>query len=318
MARQCPDAGGPVALSTQEPWARKSPEHARALGTARALSTQDPIEKRAAIVVAVTAHVATPVFDGPVDVLMQLVADHSIDVYDVPLAQVVEAFVAEVASRTAVDLGETTEFLVIVAILVELKSRKLLPGTDEVDGDEEIDQFEERDRLLGRLLELQAYSAAADAFARLVEQAARSVPRQAGFDDVFHDLAPDLLAGVTPWHLAHAYRRALSPRPVPDLDLSHVTVEPVTVSEAVEELVVSLRLVRRATFRELTTHCATRMQIIVRFLALLELCKRGWITLDQGGTFGDLLVGWVLDGPGVTGGLASEASAMPEVEEYDG
>lgn len=274
------------------------------------------------MVEAVTAHVATPVFDGPIDVLMGLVADHSVDVYDVPLALVVQAFLAEAAVRSAMDLAETTEFLVIVAILVELKSRKLLPGPDEVDGDEEIDQFEERDRLLGRLLELQAYSAAADAFARLVEQAARSVPRQAGFDDAFQDLAPDLLAGVTPRHLADAYRRALTPRPVPTVDLSHVTVEPVTVSEAVEELVASLPSLPRATFRELTSHCTTRMQIIVRFLALLELCKRGWITLDQGDTFGDLLVQWVGGAPGaegdVEGGRLEDRARVLGVEEYDG
>jgi segregation and condensation protein A len=259
--------------------------------------------------------VSTPVFEGPVDVLLQLVGDHRIDVYDVPLAAVAAAFVAHLAEHPDLDLEETTEFLVIVAILVELKSRKLLPGPDEVDEDEEIDGFEERDRLLGRLLELQAYGAAADVLAGMMERAARSLPRQAGLDEPFRDLAPDLLAGVTVADLAAAYRRALTPRPAPTIDLSHVTVEPVTVSEAVDELVHSLPSIRRSTFRELTWHCTTRMQIIVRFLGLLELCKRGWITLEQGDTFGDLEVVWVaehsgVDAPGVADGAA--------VEEYEG
>lgn len=272
-----------------------------------------------------TATVSTPVFEGPVDVLLQLVGDHKVDIYEVPLTAVVEAFVAALARQIPLDLGEATEFLVIVAILVELKSRKLLPGPDEVEADDEVDGYEERDRLLGRLLELQAYSTAADAFARMIERAARSAPRQSGLDDAFRDLAPDLLAGITAREVAAAYRRVLTPRPVPDLDLSHVTVEAVTVSEAVEELVARLPGVRRATFRQLTWHCTTRMQIIVRFLGLLELCKRGWVALEQGDTFGDLEVTWVAgDGPadpaamapgsvgpaGTAGGLA--------VEEYEG
>lgn len=270
------------------------------------------------------ATVSTPVYEGPVDVLLQLVGDHKVDVYDVPLTAVVEAFVAELAQRAQMDLGEVTEFLVIVAVLVELKSRKLLPGPDDVEADEEVDGYEERDRLLGRLLELQAYSGAADAFAVLIERAARSVPRQAGFEDRFRDLAPDLLAGVTPRDLAAAFRRAMTPRPAPVLDLSHVTVEAVTVSEAVEELVVRLPGARRATFRELTWHCTTRMQIIVRFLGLLELCKRGWVALEQGETFGDLLVVWVAEEvPGDRGAVApgvrpSGTWASAGVEEYEG
>lgn len=265
------------------------------------------------------ATVSTPVYEGPIDVLLHLVGDHKVDVYDVPLTAVVEAFVAEIRARQELDLGEATEFLVIVAILVELKSRKLLPGPDDVEADDEVDGFEERDRLLGRLLELQAYSAAADTFALLIERAGRSVPRQAGFDDEFRDLAPDLLAGVGPRDLATAYRRALTPRPAPVIDLSHVTVEPVTVSEAVEELVGRLPGIRRATFRELTWHCTTRMQIIVRFLGLLELCKRGWVALEQGDTFGDLEVIWVAeDVPQDHAAVAGGGWATPGVEEYEG
>ena len=260
------------------------------------------------------AHVSTPVFEGPIDVLLQHVGDHKVDIYDVPLASVVEAFLVQLAELAAVDLGETSEFLVITAILVELKSRKLLPGPDDVEVDEEVDGFEERDRLLARLLELQVYSAAADVFALLIERAGRSVARQAGFDDELRDLAPDLLAGVSARDVANAYRRALTPRPAPQIDLSHVTVEPVTVSEAVEELVGRMPSMRRATFRDLTLHCTTRMQIIVRFLALLELCKRGWVTLDQGDTFGDLLVVWVAE-PAVVGDGEWVAAG---VEEYEG
>ena len=154
-----------------------------------------------------SATVSTPVFDGPIDVLLQLVNDHQVEIYDIPLASVVDAFVAEVASWEAVDLQTLSEFLVIAALLIELKSRRLLPGRDDVDPDEELVGWEERDLLLARLLECQAYAAAADGFALLMEQAARAVPRTAGLD---HDLeveAPDLLEGVTPDQVAAAFLR---------------------------------------------------------------------------------------------------------------
>ena len=259
------------------------------------------------------AQVSTPVYEGPFDVLLQLVTEHKVDVYDIKIAEVVDAFVAEMAARQPFDLQTATEFLVIAAILVELKSKRLLPGADEVDEDEELGAFEERDRLLARLLELQAYAAAADTFALLVERAKRSIPRVAGLEEPYRDLAPDILAGVTAERLAAAFVVGTTPRPEFVLDLSHVTVEAVTVSEAVAELEERLAGEGRATFRQLTAHCSTRMQIIVRFLALLELCKRGWITLDQGETFGDLMVIWIAGGS-----VLSTVGGGGSVEEYDG
>jgi segregation and condensation protein A len=246
-------------------------------------------------------------------VLLALVSEHKVDVYDIKIAEIVDAFLAEMAQRQPFDLQTASEFLVIAAVLVELKSRKLLPGPDEVEDDEELGGLEERDRLLARLLELQAYAAAADTFALLIDRARRSVPRIAGLEEGFRDLAPDLLAGVTPGALAAAFLSGTAPRAEPLLDLSHVTVEAVTVSEAVAELEERLPGDGRATFRELTAHCTTRMQVIVRFLALLELCKRGWITLDQGETFGDLVVVWVMGSS-----VLSTVGGGDSVEEYDG
>jgi segregation and condensation protein A len=239
-----------------------------------------------------SATVSTPVFDGPIDVLLQLVNDHQVEIYDIPLASVVDAFVAEVASWEAVDLQTLSEFLVIAALLIELKSRRLLPGRDDVDPDEELIGWEERDLLLARLLECQAYAAAADGFALLMEQAARSIPRSAGVDHHLEANAPDLLEGVTADQVAAAFLRATAERPAPTVDLYHVTVDTVTVSDAVAELEVRLPVVGRSTFRALTGHLSSRIEIIVRFLALLELYKQGRVSLDQGHTFGELEVVW--------------------------
>ena len=197
----------------------------------------------------VSATVSTPAFEGPVDLLLQLVNNHEVEIFDIPLASVVDAFVAEVAGWEAVDLQTLSEFLVIAAVLIELKSRRLLPGPDDVDPDEELIGWEERDLLMARLLECQAYAAAADGFAVLMEQAARSVPRTAGVDDDLAVGAPDLLEGVTPEQVAAAFLRATAERPVPTVDLYHVTVDAVTVADAVAELELRLPVMGRATFR---------------------------------------------------------------------
>ena len=247
--------------------------------------------------VTVSATVHTPAYDGPVDVLLQLVNSHQVDIFDIPLADLVDAFVAEVATWTEVDLQVLSEFLVVAAVLIELKSRRLLPGSGEVEPDEELVGWEERDLLLARLLECQAYAAAADGFTLLIEQAARSVPRTAGLDPDLVIHAPDLLEGVTPDQVAAAFMRATAERPAPVVDLYHVTVDAVTVADAVAELALRLPRTGPSTFRQLTGHLTSRIEIIVRFLALLELCKQGRVSLDQGHSFGDLAVEWVPGAP---------------------
>jgi segregation and condensation protein A len=260
----------------------------------------------------VAATVSTPVFEGPVDLLLQLVNSHEVELYEIPLAALVDGFVAEVAGWETVDLQTLSEFLVIAALLIELKSRRLLPGSDDVDPDEELVGWEERDLLLARLLECQAYAAAADAFAVLAERAARAAPRTAGLDPGVEVHAPDLLEGVIPEDLADAFRRATAERPVPVVDLYHVTVDTVTVADAVGELARRLPAMGgRATFRSLTRHLTSRMEIIVRFLALLELCKQGRVSLDQGHSFGDLEIGWVADATPVVVGAGF-------TDEYEG
>jgi segregation and condensation protein A len=260
--------------------------------------------------------VSTPVFEGPIDLLLHLVSSHEIDILEVPLAPVVDAFVAILVERRGeLSMDTLSEFLLIAAILVELKSQKLLPGPDAVDGDEELVGWEERDLLLARLLECRAYAAAADVFVALAEQASRSIPREAGLDDGFTVHAPDLLAGVSPDQLAQAYLRATAERPAPRVDLSHVTVDTVTVSETVQVLAGVLPGRGSITFSELTGQLTRRIEVIVHFLALLELCKLGKISLGQGRTFGDLQVDWIAEGRPLAGALIG---GQFDTDEYDG
>ena len=257
-------------------------------------------------------HVVTPVFEGPIDLLVHLVNSHEVDILEVPLAPVVDGFVEVLRERPeTVSLEARSQFLLMAAILVEIKSQRLLPGPDTVEDEEELGGWEERDLLISRLLECRAYSAAADAFVALSERAARSVAREAGLDDGFVVHAPDLLEGVTPHRLAQAYLRATAERPVPRVDLSHVTVDTVTVSETVQALAAWLPGRARVSFRELTAGLARRIDVIVHFLALLELCKMGKVVVAQAERFGDLQVEWVgEDHPLV--------EAMVGAEEYEG
>jgi segregation and condensation protein A len=265
--------------------------------------------------------VSTPVFEGPIDLLLHLVSSHEVDVLDIPLLSVVDAFVGVLAEqRDRFDVNQLSEFLLVASILIELKSQRLLPGPDVTEEDEDYAGWEERDLLLARLLECRAYAAAADVFVALTERASRSFPREVGLDDDFVVHAPDLLAGVTAGDLAQAYLHGSAERPVPRVDLSHVTVDTVSVSEAVSELIAMAPAARAATFRDLVVGCTTRIEIIVRFLALLELCKMGRVMLGQGGTFGELRIDWVageeLAGVGSGRGLAELGGY--EIDDYEG
>ncbi len=265
--------------------------------------------------------VFTPAFEGPIDLLLHLVTSHEVDVVDIPLLPVVDGFVAVLSEqRELIDFNQLSEFLLVASILIELKSQKLLPGREATDEDEDLIGWEERDLLLARLLECRAYAAAADVFVALAEQASRSVPREVGLDDDFVVHAPDLLAGITPEDMAQAYLRGSAERAVPRVDLSHVTVDTVSVSEAVSELVAMPESARATSFRALVDGCRTRIEVIVRFLALLELCKMGRVTLGQGTTFGDLAITWLAadDLVGVAHGRGLAELAGYEVDDYEG
>jgi segregation and condensation protein A len=270
----------------------------------------------------VTFAVSTPTFEGPIDLLLHLVSSHEVDVLDIPLLPIVDGFVQVLTEqREQIDFNQLSEFLLVAAILIELKSQKLLPGRERTDDDDELVGWEERDLLLARLLECRAYAAAADVFVAMAEQAARSVPREAGLPEDIAVHAPDLLAGITPEELAQAYLRGAAERPAPRVDLSHVTVDTVSVAEAVSALIEVPIRERATSFRSLVARCTTRMEVIVRFLALLELCKMGRVTLGQGTTFGDLRIDW-LETDAVLAGVASgrglaELSGV-EIDDYEG
>jgi segregation and condensation protein A len=256
--------------------------------------------------------VTTAVFEGPFDLLLHLITRQQVDIYQVSLSAIVDAYVAEIEHLPAVDLDVATEFLLIAAVLLELKARRLLPGRDDVDDEEELAFWEERDLLLARLFECKTFKDAAGALRRLMDAAGRSYPRTAGLEERFLELTPDLLTGVTPERLRRACLKALTPRPVPRVDLDHVAPIRASVADAVDILVEQLPGAGTITFARLTEGLTERLDVIVRFLAVLELYKRGWLEVAQRHNFGDLEVTW-------TGAdVGDEAVLAGPVEEYQG
>jgi len=239
--------------------------------------------------------VATPVYEGPFDLLLQLILKEQVDIYEVNLSKIVDAYLLEVEKMQqseSFDLDVTTGFLLIAATLVDLKARRLLPNQTDMDLDEELALWEERDLLLARLLEAKTFKDVATVFSRLADDADLSFPRAVGPDERFAAVMPDLLEGTSLESLQRAAIRALTPRPIPTVDLFHVDPIRVTVADAVVELVDELPRVGRITFRRLTGGLADRIEVIVRFLAVLELFKQGVVEIEQSDRFGDIEVIW--------------------------
>ena len=253
--------------------------------------------------------VQTPVYEGPFDLLLHLILRDEVDLYDVSLGTIVDAYLGELERMQDLDLEIATGFLLIAATLVELKSRRLLPDEGDLSLDEELGLWEERDLLLARLLECKTFKDAARALEGLAVEAGKSYPRTAGLEERFIGLVPDLLEGVGAGDIMAAMQRAMAPKPQPTIDLFHVTPVKLTVAETVVSLVDELPSIGRTTLRDLTASAVDRIEVVVYFLALLELYKQGVIELSQVATFGSLTVDWV------GGDAVHELSA---IDSYEG
>ncbi|MDE0653511.1 MAG: ScpA family protein [bacterium] len=236
--------------------------------------------------------VRTARFEGPLELLMHLILRNELDVCDISLAALVQDFLDEVARLDALDLESASEFLLTAAVLVDLKSRRLLPepGTDRAD--DEVDLLEGRDRLLARMLECETFRKAGAALEYLAAETALSSPRTVGPEARYLNLLPDLLADVEPSDVAAACLRALRATEPPSVDLSHMAQDTLQVSDVVADLATRLPSHRRTTFGELTRALSGRREVVVHFLALLELFKQNKVELHQDGPLGRIVVEW--------------------------
>jgi segregation and condensation protein A len=234
-----------------------------------------------------------------------------VDIHEVSLTRIVEAYLEEIQRMQMLDLDVATEFLLIASTLVELKTRRLLPGREDMDLDEELAMWSERDLLLARLLDCKTFKDVASVFSQLTERASLSFPRRSGPDERFADLLPDMLDGVTPLRLQRAYLRVTQPKPPTSIDLFHVAPIRASVADALMEMLETLPKLGKVTFRQITEAIYDRIEVVVRFLAILELYKQGRVSLEQSDRFGEIEVQW-------TAGDDTGFEAVLQIDDYEG
>lgn len=263
-------------------------------------------------------HLRLSNFEGPFDLLLTLISQRRLDVTEVALHEVTDEFIAytKVLTASLVEqatvrgdtvLEQTTEFLVVASTLLDLKAARLLPAGEMTEA-EDLELLEARDLLFARLLQYRAFKQVAELFAELETAALRRYPRMVSLEDRFLGLLPEVELGVDPAKFAEIAAAAFRPRPVPTIGLDHLHAPPVSVAEQAT-LVLELLMMRGkgswTDFAEIVVDCSTPLEIVARFLALLELYRARSIEFDQPDPLGSLAVSW----------LGDEGGAIATIEE---
>ncbi|MFV0429076.1 MAG: segregation and condensation protein A [Arachnia sp.] len=252
-------------------------------------------------------------FEGPFDLLLQLISRHELDVTQVALSRVTDEFIAHVREGGKVwDLERTSSFLVVAATLLDLKTARLLPGA-EVTDPEDIAALEARDLLFARLLQYRAFKQLAQWTAERMEASAHLHWRPGGLEDRFTDVVAEVEVKIGPAQLAALAVGALTPKPAPIVELTHLHGAKISVVDHAGQVAARLRAAGSASFRSLTAG-HDRLTVVVRFLAILELYRANQVTLDQAGPLAELIIRWVGgDEADVTG--VDEYESQPELED---
>lgn len=231
-------------------------------------------------------------FEGPFDLLLSLIAKRQLDVTEVALSQVTDDFIAYLSRSDEWDLGQATQFLVIAATLLDLKTARLLPA-GEVEDEEDLALLEARDLLFARLLQYRAYKLAAEYFGELERAQSVRHPRSAGLDEIFGSVVPEVVVGVTLERFATIAAIALAPRQAPVVATDHVHAVRVSVHEHMQIMRSRIQQQGALTFRALVVDCESTLEIVARFLGLLELYREGSVAFDQAAALSELRVRWV-------------------------
>ncbi len=227
-----------------------------------------------------TYQVKTAIFEGPLDLLLHLVANRQVDVTHLSLADLVTEYLAYVEEMRRLDLEVTSEFLLIAATLIQLKARHLLPDDSPMELDEELALMEERDRLLARLLTCVTFKDVAAVLAHRMREAERLMPRRGGMDQPIVRPVPEVHLSIDAMGLAGVAARVLAARHAePDLD--HLELELPSVDAALHDLQVRMGRHAEAEFADLVAHCKHNAEVIAYFLALLELARWGLVEVSQ-------------------------------------
>ncbi|MFI8326102.1 segregation and condensation protein A [Streptomyces sp. NPDC085529] len=250
-------------------------------------------------------------FEGPFDLLLQLITRHKLDVTEVALSQVTDEFMAHIrALGPDGDLDQTTEFLVVAATLLDLKAARLLPAA-EVEDEADLALLEARDLLFARLLQYRAYKRIAEIFADRWESEGRRHPRTVGLEPHHAELLPEVVISIGAEGFARLAVKALQPKAAPQVYVDHIHAPLVSVQEQARLVAALLRERGTAHFRELVEDAGDTLTVVARFLALLELYREKAVALDQQDPLGDLTVSWT-GGDGETRVTAEFDQEAPE------
>ncbi|WP_422733636.1 segregation and condensation protein A [Micromonospora sp. WMMD558] len=248
-------------------------------------------------------------FTGPFDLLLQLISKHKLDVTEVALHKVTDEFIAYLrAMGDQWDLDETSEFLLVAATLLDLKAARLLPAA-EVEDEEDLALLEARDLLFARLLQYKAYKEAAAHIGALEEAGGRRWPRAVTLEPHYAQALPDLVLGIGPERLRALAVKAFTPKPAPEVSIAHVHMVRVSVREHAGIIAERLRRAGTATFAGLCADCEVTLEVVARFLALLELYREGLVAFVQDQALEELTVRWT--GP-------ADGDTDLDIDEYAG
>ncbi|MGW1495001.1 segregation/condensation protein A [Streptomyces sp. NPDC002402] len=258
-------------------------------------------------------------FEGPFDLLLQLISKHKMDVTEVALSKVTDEFMVHIrAMGNDWDLDQTTEFLVVAATLLDLKAARLLP-TAEVEDEADLALLEARDLLFARLLQYRAYKQIAEIFSGRLEDESRRYPRTVGLEPHHAELLPEVVISIGAEGFAKLAVKAMQPRPKPQVYVDHIHAPLVSVREQAEIVVARLREAGQVSFRELAADAPDTLTVVARFLALLELYREKAVVLEQEDALGELLVRWTggegADQPTVTDEFDQEVRENQEEDE---
>jgi len=247
-------------------------------------------------------------FDGPFDLLLQLISRHKLDITEVALSQVTDEFIAHIkAAGSAWDLDQTSQFVVVAATLLDLKAARLIPS-GEVEDPEDLALLEARDLLFARLLQYRAFQRVASYIAATLEAQGRRYPRDVGIEPRFARLLPEVTISISPARFATLATKAMTPKQASVLSLAHMHAPAVSVREQATIVVDRLRQQGTMTFRALTSDSSSMLTTVARFLALLELFRDGAVAFQQLTPLGELTVRW-------TGGDAEDWMISDEFDE---
>ncbi len=246
--------------------------------------------------------VSTQVYSGPFDLLLQLVTRQKVDIGAISISEVAEQYLAEAERIEALDLDVASDFLLVAATLLDIKAASLVPQeapSKTIDDDEDDEDLEElsaldgealREVLIQRLIAYKQFKGAAAALGARMQAESRMHPRVAGPDPEFLGLMPDYLAGITLRGLAVICADLDGKRQTFLLEAEHVAPHRVPLDLTVASVDRFTMAHQTCTFRELLDGDATTEQLVVTFLAMLELAKRGSLTLSQDEIFGTIQI----------------------------